>query len=107
MYTLYGSKLSGNSYKARLICELLNIKYQWIEVDILTQENRQAEFLRINPLGQVPVLTIEPNDLPADSKPTLLIEFNTIIRYLADGSALVTRSKFYLRLCKNVAMVAL
>lgn len=92
MYTLYGSKLSGNSYKARLICELLNIKYQWIEVDILTQENRQAEFLRINPLGQVPVLTIEPDDSPANNKPTLLLESNAIIRYLADGSALVPSS---------------
>lgn len=92
MYTLYGSKLSGNSYKARLICELLNIKYQWIEVDILTQENRQPKFLQINPLGQVPVLQIKPDDSPADSKPTLLLESNAIIRYLAEGSVFIPSS---------------
>ncbi|WP_169392832.1 MULTISPECIES: glutathione S-transferase N-terminal domain-containing protein [Psychrobacter] len=60
MNTLYGNKFSGNSYKVRLTCELLNIKYQWVEINILTQENRQPEFLRINSLGQVPVLQIEP-----------------------------------------------
>lgn len=89
MYTLYGNKISGNSYKARLTCELLDIEYQWIEIDILMQENRQPEFLQINPLGQVPVLMIEPNDLPADSEPTLILESNAIIRYLANGSALI------------------
>lgn len=92
MYTLYGNKISGNSYKARLTCALLNIQCQWIEIDILEQENRQAEFLQINPLGQVPVLRIEFDDSPADSKPTLLLESNAIIRYLADGSALIPSS---------------
>lgn len=90
MYTLYGNKISGNSYKARLTCELLKIEYQWIEIDILTQENRQAEFLQINPLGQVPVLEIESNDSPAE--PTLILESNAIIRYLAEGSALIPNS---------------
>lgn len=92
MYTLYGNKISGNSYKVRLTCELLNIEYQWIEIDILTQENRQVEFLHINPLGQVPVLQIEPDYLPANSEPILILESNAIIRYLADGSTLVPNS---------------
>lgn len=92
MNTLYGNKFSGNSYKARLTCELLNIKYQWIEINILTQENRQPEFLRINPLGQVPVLQIEPGNLSANSEPALLLESNAIIRYLAEGSALIPNS---------------
>lgn len=92
MYTLYGNKISGNSYKARLTCELLDIEYKWIEIDILTQENRQPEFLQINPLGQVPVLRIEPDNLPANSEPTLLLESNAIIRYLAEGSAFIPNS---------------
>jgi glutathione S-transferase len=92
MYTLYGNKFSGNSYKTRLTCALLNIEYQWVEIDILTQENRQPEFLQINPLGQVPVLLIEPDDAPADSQPTLLLESNAIIRYLAHDSALIPKS---------------
>lgn len=87
MYTLYGNKISGNSYKIRLTCELLNIEYQWIEIDILTQENRQAEFLKINSLGQVPILMIKPNDSSAE--PTILLESNAIIRYLSEGSAFI------------------
>lgn len=90
MYTLYSNKISGNSYKARLTCELLNIEYQWIEIDILTQENRQSEFLKINSLGQVPVLMIKPKDSSAE--PTILLESNAIIRYLAEGSALIPSS---------------
>ena len=90
MYTLYGNKISGNSYKVRLTCELLDIKYQWVEIDILTQENRKPEFLQINLLGQVPVLMIEPNDSPAE--PTVILESNAIIRYLAAGSALIPTS---------------
>ena len=89
MYTLYGNKISGNSYKTRLTCALLNIDYQWIEVDILTQESRQEGFLQINPLGQVPVLLIEPDDSSIGCKPTKILESNAIIRYLADGSSLI------------------
>lgn len=92
MYTLYGNKFSGNSYKTRLTCALLNIDYHWVEIDILTQENRQPEFLQINPLGQVPVLLIQPDDAPADSQPTLLLESNAIIRYLAHDSTLIPKS---------------
>lgn len=92
MYTLYGNKISGNSYKARLTCELLDIEYKWIEIDILTQENRQAGFLQINPLGQVPVLLITTDNLAANSEPTLILESNAIIRYLAEDSALIPNS---------------
>ena len=92
MYTLYGNQFSGNSYKTRLTCALLNIEYHWVEIDILTQENRQPEFLQINPLGQVPVLRIKPDDAPTDSPPTLLLESNAIIRYLARDSALIPKS---------------
>lgn len=43
-------------------------------------------------MGQVPVLTIEPDDSPANNKPNRLLESNAIIRYLADGSAFVPSS---------------
>lgn len=92
MYTLYGNKLSGNSYKVRLTCALLNIEYQYVEVDILAQANRQPEFLRINSLGQVPVLVINAKDLLTDNKLTTLLESNAIIRYLADASALIPKN---------------
>ena len=94
MLTLYGNKLSGNSYKTVLVCALLGIEHEWIEVDILAGETRQSDFLKINPLGQVPVLKID-NELTdynyhsASETPTILLESNAIIRYLADDSWLI------------------
>ncbi|MDO5769693.1 MAG: glutathione S-transferase family protein [Psychrobacter sp.] len=86
MLTLYGNKNSGNSYKTKLTCELLGIDYHWVEIDILAKENREPEYLAINPLGQVPALKIEPDNNDAA---TILVESNAIIRYLADGSRLI------------------
>jgi glutathione S-transferase len=37
MIKLYGHEISGNSYKVRLLLELLNIKYKWIKVDLLNR----------------------------------------------------------------------
>jgi glutathione S-transferase len=48
--------LSGNSYKARLGLALMGLDYELIEVDWRKGETRTEEFLRLNPLGQVPVL---------------------------------------------------
>ncbi|WP_227428932.1 glutathione S-transferase family protein [Psychrobacter sp. I-STPA6b] len=94
MLTLYGNKLSGNSYKTQLVCALLCIEHEWIEVDILAGETRQSDFLKINPLGQVPVLKID-NELTNDTHnnpsetSTILLESNAIIRYLAHDSWLI------------------
>jgi glutathione S-transferase len=56
MIQLYGHELSGNSYKARLLLELLKIDYEWLKVDLLTGEHRTPEYLALNPFGQVPLL---------------------------------------------------
>lgn len=53
---LYGTRMSGNVYKVRLLLSLLNLPYEFVTVDLATQEHRSPSFLRINPLGQVPVL---------------------------------------------------
>lgn len=56
MITLYGHELSGNSYKVKLLLELLKIKYQWQKVDLLKGEHKSPEYLALNPFGQVPFL---------------------------------------------------
>lgn len=56
MLKLYGFKPSGNSYKPRLLLELLNVEYEWIDVDLANGGNQSPEYLAINPLGQVPTL---------------------------------------------------
>jgi glutathione S-transferase len=53
---LYGHHLSGNSYKVRLLLELLHLDYEWIKVDLLTGEHHTPEYLALNPFGQVPLL---------------------------------------------------
>jgi len=70
---------SGNCYKLRLLAELLQLPYEWIELDIRTGVTRQAEFLSKNPNGRVPTLEYEPGRYLAES--------DAILVYLAEGSA--------------------
>jgi glutathione S-transferase len=74
---LYNVAYSGNSYKVRLLLAQLGIACEIVEVDILTDESRTAEFLRINPNGRTPVL---------DDNGFVLAESNAILAYLARGT---------------------
>ena len=56
MIKLYGHEMSGNSYKARLFLELLQVDYEWIKVDLMKGEHKSPEYLALNPFGQVPCL---------------------------------------------------
>lgn len=56
MVKLYDFALSGNSYKARLMLSLLGLEYELIPVNQQEGEHKSAQFLKLNPLGQVPVL---------------------------------------------------
>ncbi|BAY07564.1 glutathione S-transferase family protein [Calothrix sp. NIES-2098] len=56
MIKLYGHELSGNSYKVRLLLELLKLEYEWIKVDLMKGEHKTPEYLALNPFGQVPLL---------------------------------------------------
>jgi glutathione S-transferase len=47
---------SGNSHKIRLFLSLLKLPYQSVLVDVAKLEQKSAPFLKMNPLGQVPVL---------------------------------------------------
>ncbi|APB34778.1 glutathione S-transferase domain-containing protein [Gloeomargarita lithophora Alchichica-D10] len=56
MIKLYGHELSGNSYKVRLFLEILQISYEWINVDLMQSAHKSPTYLAINPFGQVPTL---------------------------------------------------
>jgi glutathione S-transferase len=71
MIKLYGYKLSGNCYKVQLMLALLEIDYEWIEVDLLKGEHQTAEFLKLNPFGQVPVL-VDNEIILADAQAILV-----------------------------------
>jgi len=77
---IYGDTQSGNCYKVQLICQLLNIDHQWIDVDILAGDTKSDDFLKKNPNGKIPLLELNSGET--------LSESNAIINYLAFGSDL-------------------
>ena len=54
--TLYDLDRSGNCYKIRLLLAMLGLPYARINVDTTAGESQTAEFKRLNPRGQIPVL---------------------------------------------------
>jgi glutathione S-transferase len=50
---LYGTPLSGHSHRVALLLDMLQLPYEYIEAAAARQS---AEFLKLNPLGQIPVL---------------------------------------------------
>ncbi|MEM6300121.1 MAG: glutathione S-transferase family protein [Pseudomonadota bacterium] len=85
---VYGDLRSGNCYKIRLICSLLDIQHEWVHVDILAGETATPDFLNRNPVGKIPVLELE-NGLT-------LSESNAIVNYLAAGSRYLPEERFAL-----------
>jgi glutathione S-transferase len=69
---LYGSEFSGHTHRVELLLLMLGLPYEFIPAP--AEARRSAEFLRLNPLGQVPV--IEDGDL-------VLADSNAILVYLA------------------------
>jgi glutathione S-transferase len=56
MLKLYDFPLSGNCHKVRLLLSMLELTHETVIVDMMAAQHRGAEFLEINPLGQVPAL---------------------------------------------------
>jgi len=56
---LYHSEFSGHSHRVRLFLSLLGLAYESICLDLFKQEQKAAEYLKLNPLGQVPTLVDE------------------------------------------------
>ncbi len=75
---VYGDLRSGNCYKIKLLCALLAIGHEWIDVDILQGETRDAHFLAMNPNGQIPVFVNDDGEIITQS--------NAILFYLGRDS---------------------
>lgn len=54
---LYGHPLSGNSHRVQAVLGVLGVTYDYEAVDLASGAHKAPEFLAMNPLGQVPVLT--------------------------------------------------
>lgn len=75
MIKLYDYELSGNCYKVRLLLNILGVAYDTHDVDFYPgREHKSPWFLRLNPLGQLPVL---------DDDGLILRDAQAILVYLA------------------------
>lgn len=83
---VYGDKKSGNCYKIQLVCALLDIEYDWVDMDILQNDCQTDEFKTLNPNAKIPLLVLDDG--------RMLSESNAIINYLASDSELVPSDKY-------------
>ncbi|MCH4152293.1 MAG: glutathione S-transferase [Sphingobium sp.] len=72
---LYYHPLSGHAHRARLLLDLLGLKHELVEVDLMAGAHKTPEFLALNPFGQVPVLV--------DDDGTAIGDSNAILVYIA------------------------
>jgi glutathione S-transferase len=83
---IYGDLKSGNCLKVKYIADWRGLPYAWVNIDIMKGESRSADFLALNPQGQVPAVLLGDGRALAQS--------NAILRFLAQGSALVPADPF-------------
>ncbi|KJR39943.1 glutathione S-transferase [Vibrio navarrensis] len=74
MLKLYWHPFSGHAHRAHMLLSMLELDFELITVDLPAGEHQQAEFLALNPFGQIPVL-VDGETVIADS--------NAILVYLA------------------------
>jgi glutathione S-transferase len=72
---LYGHNFSFNSNKIQFVANYLGLNYEFQTVDLAAGEQRQEWFVKLNPIGKIPVLVDGDYNLA---------ESNAIIRYLAE-----------------------
>jgi glutathione S-transferase len=56
MIKLYDFELSGSCYKVRLLLNILKVSCERIPVDFIGKEHKTERFLKLNPLGEIPVM---------------------------------------------------
>jgi len=71
---LHRHYMSGHCHRVELLLAALDIPYEVVDIDFPGGEHKSPRFMKLNPLGQVPV--IEDGDL-------VLYDSNAILVYLA------------------------
>lgn len=71
---LYGYR-NGRTFRALWALEEAGAQYEYVEIDLMRGEGREARFLEINPAGKVPVL---------DDGGTIITESAVICMHLAE-----------------------
>jgi len=83
---IYGDIQSGNCYKIKLLCSLLNIEHEWLHINILAGEAQTDDFLSKNPNGKIPILELDDGRIISES--------NAILNFLAYGSKYLPTDSF-------------
>ncbi|MDP9920702.1 glutathione S-transferase [Variovorax boronicumulans] len=78
MLRLYDSRLSGNSWKIRILLSQLGLAYDRVTLDLQKGEVREPAFRQISRFARVPVLVLE------DGRP--IVESGAILLHLAQGT---------------------
>ncbi len=63
MLKLYNFFRSGTSHRLRIALNLKGLDYQYLPVDLRSEQHRAADFLALNPQGLVPALVAERQTL--------------------------------------------
>jgi len=96
--TLYRHPLSGHAHRAQLLLSLLGIQAELVDVDLMAGEQKGADFLKKNPLGQVPVL--EDGDATVSDSNAILVylarKYDPTRRWLPVDPALNAQVQKYL-----------
>jgi glutathione S-transferase len=71
VYKLYWSKGSG-AMAPQALLEEVGAEYEKIVVDIAENEHKSADFLSVNPMGQIPALVLPDGTLMTESAAMLL-----------------------------------
>ncbi|WP_119168931.1 glutathione S-transferase family protein [Algihabitans albus] len=71
---LYRNPLSGHCHRVELMMGLLGLPYEPVDLDMFKGAHKAPEYLKLNPLGQVPTI---------DDNGTILSDSNAIIVYLS------------------------
>lgn len=90
-YTLYSMQLSGNCYKIRLMLHELGLPFRIVDVEKGSGVTASAEFLALNPNGQVPLLILP------DGRP--LAESGAMLIHLGEGTPLIPSDAYERALC--------
>lgn len=72
--TLYRSVISGHAHRAELFLSLLGLPYTAVDIDLRAGQQKNPDFLKLNPFGQVPVI---------DDNGVVVADSNAILVYLA------------------------
>lgn len=80
-HRLYACLGSGNCFKAWLAMQQLGISFQFEAIDVLSGQQKSADYLAVNPLGVVPYLVTSEGEGIGES--------NAMLWYLAEGTHLM------------------